>query len=178
MKILLIVGGTNSPSNSQTLAEAFVEGMRQQSHIEVDTVRLRETPLEHFHIGFYDPSADEGKELNAIAEQIRIVDGVIIATPVWNFSIPAHLKNLIDRMGAFALDAETRTKGLLNHKPFFFLFSGGAPVPAWKGLMRFTTGHLPEAIRYFGGTVVGKHFEGKCTLGRGKFGLVINMRKD
>ena len=81
-------------------------------------------------------------------------------------------------MGAFCLDEETRSKGVLGGKPAYFLFTGGAPAAAWKGLMRFTTSHLPESMRYYGASVIGKLYEGRCTLGKGVFGLVIDRRPE
>ena len=112
-----------------------------------------------------------------IQKSIQCADGIVIATPIWNFGVPAHLKNFIDRMGSFALD-ETRSKGTLNGKPFYFIFTGGAPAPAWKGMMRKTTSFVQEGLRYFGASPVGTFFEGKCTLGRGKFGLVVDQRPE
>ena len=106
-------------------------------------------------------------------KHVENASGLVIATPVWNFGVPAHLKNFIDRMGSFALD-ETRSRGTLNGKPFYIIFTGGAPKPAWTGLMKKTTAFVPEALRYFGATYIGHHFEPKCVKGRGKFGLVVD----
>jgi hypothetical protein len=35
---------------------------------------------------------------------------------------------------------------------------------------------MTEAIKYYDGIVIGKHFEPKCVVGRGKFGLVVDQR--
>ncbi len=176
MRVLLLVAGTNNPSNAGVLAEAFCRGMQQEGDVTCELLRVEELELEHFTLAHYDPRTKQGLGYDRLKKEMDDADGVVIATPIWNFSIPAHLKNLIDRMGTFALDAETRSKGLLKNKPFYFLFTGGAPVPAWKGLMRLTTLHLPESIRYFGGTPMGKHYEGKAMLGRGRFGVVLDQR--
>jgi hypothetical protein len=79
-------------------------------------------------------------------------------------------------MGAFALDHETHSKGQLAGRPFALLYTGGAPMIAWKALMYLTTLHVTEAIKYYGGTVVYRHFEPKSVQGRGKFGLVVDKR--
>ena len=47
---------------------------------------------------------------------------------------------------------------------------------AWKALMYLTTLHVTEAIKYYAGTVVGRHFEPKSIVSRGKFGLVVDKR--
>ncbi len=178
MKILLLSAGTNEQSNSLTLAEAFCRGATKAGNVEIEGIRVAEFDLAHFTLAHYDAATDQGDAFRRLERAVTEAAGVVIATPIWNFSVPAHLKNLIDRMGAFALDRETRSKGTLGGKPFFFLYTGGAPLPAWKGLMRFTTMHLPESIRYFGGSVFGRLFEGKCTPGKGAFGLVVDKRAD
>lgn len=178
MHILALVAGTNVPSNSETLADVFLRGVEETDGITVEKVRIKDFPLPHFTLDCYKencPIPEEYRKLKALVEG---ADGILIATPIWNFGVPAHLKNLIDWMGCFALDAETRTRGQLQGKPFYFIFTGGAPVPAWKGLMRFTTMFVPEALRYYRATIVGKHFEGKCTIGKGVFGLVVDKRPE
>ncbi len=178
MKILHLNAGTNDPSNSRTLADAFCRGMQKLENMAVETIRVVDLDLAHFTLAHYDPATDQGADYRRLEAAVKTADGVVISTPIWNFSVPAHLKNLIDRMGAFALDAETRSRGTLGGKPFFFVYTGGAPLPAWKGLMRFTTMHLPESIRYFGGSVFGRRFEGKCTPSKGAFGLVMDKRAE
>ena len=44
--------------------------------------------------------------------------------------------------------------------------------------MKFTTGYIPQALQYFGATAFGTHYEPKCTLGTGKFGLVVDKRPE
>ncbi|MBT7008817.1 hypothetical protein HN960_00050 [Candidatus Peregrinibacteria bacterium] len=95
----------------------------------------------------------------------------------WNFSIPANLKNLVDRMGSFALN-EKHNKGTLAGKPFYIIFTGGVPKEVWEGLMKQTTSSLPKAIEYFGGSYIGHHFEEKCMLENGEFGLIVDKRPD
>ena len=178
MEILVLVAGTNDPSNADCLADAFVHGMEEGRSLHVRKIRIRDLQLQHFTLELYKEGADQGPDLRRIEELAMHADAIVVSSPVWNYSVPAHLKNLIDRMGSFALDRETRTKGQLRSTPCFFLFTGGAPVVAWKGLMRFTTHHVREAFRYFGGTIVGSHYVGKCMVGRGTFGCVLNERPD
>ena len=177
MRILVLVAGTNDPSNSDYLAGLFAEGMKTVDGMEVEKFRLKDVPLPHFELQDY-ACGRQGPEFDRIRTVMYTCDGIVIASPVWNFSVPAHLKNFLDHIGCFALDAEPRSKGQLNGKPCYFLFTGGAPTVAWKGLMRFTTMHVPEAMRYFGASPAGMHFEGKCMNGRGKFSFVLDQRAD
>ena len=176
MHILFFAAGTNDPSNSETLGDAFIEGVQQVPDVEVTKNRIRDLHIHHFTIEDYKtPHCDLEEDFCAIQHLIEGADGILISTPVWNFDIPAHLKNFFDRIGGFALD-ETRTKGTLGGKPFCLIFTGGAPTIAWRTLMKGTTSSVPESIRYFGGSVIGSHYEPHCTIGKGDFGLVVDKR--
>lgn len=186
MKILILVAGTNDPSNSDFLADRFAEGIgaaaeprRSRTPVaEVKKVLLKDVSIDHFQMKYYDAATDQGEDFRRVEALMKNADGVVIATPIWNFGVPGHLKNLIDRMGSFCLDPETRSLGMLNGKPFFLIYTGGSPYPAWTGLQRRTVSHLPVSIRYFGGVVIGSHYEGRCTRGKGEFGMMVNCRPD
>ena len=176
--IAVIVAGVNEPSNSNALADAFIEGCKTVPGVTFEKIRLRELTLSHFTLACYDDTHNPEPDYLRIKTLMQDASGVVFATPIWNFSVPAHLKNLIDRMGAFGLDADTHSKGQFNGKPFGILYTGGAPMIAWKALMYLTTLHVAEAIKYYGGTIILRHFEPKCVPGKGKFGLVVDQRPD
>ena len=176
MKIAVFVAGTNEPSNSDILAEAFIEGMRSENP-DIVKLRLKDLQLSHFDLHHYDPNTAKEDDFCRVMQAFDGSDGVVFVTPIWNFSVPAHFKNFIDRIGAFALDQQTHSKGQFQGKPFFILFTGGAPMIAWQALMYLTTLHVQEAVKYYGGVVIGKHFEPRCLPGRGKFGLVVDKRE-
>lgn len=174
--IAVVVAGTNDPSNADFLADRFVEGMKGAG-ATISKIRLKDLHIKHFTLERYSPGCtDKDDDFATIESVLRDADGIVFATPIWNFSVPSHLKNLIDRMGAFTLDVEGRSRGQLKGKPFFMLYTGGAPMIAWKALLYLTTLHMTEAIKYYDGIVIGKHFEPKCVAGRGKFGLVVDQR--
>jgi NAD(P)H-dependent FMN reductase len=177
MNILVLVCSTNQPSNSEFLADAFLKGAKDACECEVHKIRLIDFELPQFTVECYTNDCVFPKEYMELRKKVEEADGILIATPVWNFGVPAHLKNFIDWMGCFGLDSETRTKGMLKGKPFYFIFTGGAPAAAWKGLMRFTTMFVREGIRYYDGTITGLFYEGHATPGRGKFGLVVDQRE-
>ena len=177
MKILAVVAGTNEPSNVNVLCDAFLKGVKDAiPQAEIVKLRLKDLTIKHFSLEDYHALCTSEDDFCRLQEHVQSCDALVFATPVWNFSVPGHLKNVIDRMGAFCLDEETRTKGQLPGTPAYFLYTGGAPVAVWKGLMRFTTSHLPESIRYYGGTIIGKDFEGKCQPKRGTFALIVDQR--
>ncbi len=174
MRLLILIGGTNDPSNADTLADAFAEGAKQIAGTQIEKIRLKDLRIDHFTLACYEPATDQGEDFRRIEQAVKSADGVLIATPIWNFGVPAHLKNLIDRMGRFALD-DTHSLGTLGGKPFYLLYTGGTPAAAWP-LQKRTTSHMPVSLRYFGATVIGTYYEGRCTPGRGKFALVVDKR--
>lgn len=175
MRIVIFVAGTNSPSNAKTLAEAFKKGAEQEG-VSTTLIRLTDLSINHFSLSYYHPECSLEDDFCHVQNLIQTSDGIVIATPIWNFSVPAHLKNFIDRIGGFALDEATHSNGQLNGKPFYLIFTGGAPRAAWKFMLHVTTMHLPEALKYYGGVVLGRHYEPRCMEGRGKFGLVVDKR--
>lgn len=177
MRILALVAGTNVPSNAELLCDAFLDGIRLEcADVAISKLALRELSIEHFKIIYYHPQCPSEDDFCALQSLVEEADGIVIASPVWNFSVPAHLKNVIDRMGAFCLDEATRTRGKLKGTPAYFLFTGGSPNAAWKGLMRFTTSHVHESLRYYGASIIGRIYEGRCTPKKGEFGLVLDTR--
>ncbi len=172
--ILIIVAGTNEPSNSNMLADTMADAMRGVGNVTISKLRLKDLQMAHFGLECYGPHCPID-DLEKVRELMMKANAVVIATPVWNFSVPAHLKNLIDRMGAFSLDEKSHSLGELHSKPFYLIFTGGMPNAGWQFLKR-TTFHIPVSIQYFGGAVLGTYFEGGATLGRGIFGLVVDKR--
>lgn len=174
--ILVLVAGNNDPSNSNMLADHFIEGMKAVPGVTFEKIRVNELSLEHFRLDLYE-NPDHGEpdylRLKTLVEDAK---GIVIATPIWNFSVPAHLKNLIDRIGAFTLDHETHSKGQLKGKPIGLIYTGGAPLIAWQALMYLTTLHVAEAFKYYNGVIVSRHFEARCVPGKGQFGLVVDKR--
>lgn len=173
--VAVIVAGTNDVSNANVLADELIEGMKNVPGVTFEKIRLRELSLHHFTLEDYAEESCEPDYLR-LKTLIQDASGVIFATPVWNFSVPAHLKNLIDRMGAFGLDKETHSRGQFGGKPFGLVYTGGAPMIAWQALMYLTTLHMAEALKYYGGSIVLRHFEPKCVAGKGRFGLVVDKR--
>lgn len=175
MKILVIVGGTSDPSNSELLANAFMDGAGHAG-AAVEKVLLRDLSIDQFTLACYAPDFKDEPDFAMLREKIEAADGLVFATPIWNFGIPGNLKNVIDRCGAFALDPERRMRGRWKDKPFYLIFTGGSPVAAWKGLLRTTLSGVRVALQYFGGAHAGTHFEPRTTPGKGQFGMVVDKR--
>jgi multimeric flavodoxin WrbA len=175
VRIVVIVGGSSDPSNSEFLADSFAEGLLEAG-AQVEKILLRELAIADFTIKTYDPAFVPEADFRMVQEQVQAADALVFAAPVWNFGIPGNLKNLIDRFGSFSLDVEKRMRGNWKDKPFYLIFTGGSPRSAWTGLLRRTTSGVPIALQYFGGAHAGTFFEPRSTPGKGRFELVVDKR--
>ncbi len=92
--ILLLASSLNSDSNSRILAQEARRVLEQDGHA-VALLDLRDYPL---------PLCDGGAayghpNVARVAEQIRVADAVLIATPIYNYDSTAAVKNLVELTG-------------------------------------------------------------------------------
>ena len=90
MKILAIAGSLRRGSLNRALLGAFSEV--EPKHVAVEIADISDIPLYNEDVqaeGFPEP-------VLRLADKIRSSNGVLIATPEYNYSIPGVLKNPID----------------------------------------------------------------------------------
>src|SRR5260221_14093863 len=91
MKILAITGALRKESYNTQLLRAVKEMAPEDMEIEIAT--LHGIPL-------YDGDKEDKhglpESVKALQEKVRQADGIIIATPEYNFSVPGVLKNGTD----------------------------------------------------------------------------------
>lgn len=88
--IALIVGSLRKGSYTRMVANALVELAPDSLHIE--NVEIGRLPLYNQDLDPHSPPA----EWVEFRDRVRPMDGVLIATPEYNRSIPGGLKNAID----------------------------------------------------------------------------------
>lgn len=88
---------------------------------------------------------------DALVEELKAVDTLVIATPIYNFSIPAALKAWIDMMARAGMTfkyTDTGPVGLLENKRAIILIaSGGTPMGSE---IDFATPYLRHALGFLG----------------------------
>lgn len=167
MKILAISSSPSRKRNSDTMLDFFISGMKQVDDIEIEKIYLGDIPIDTYNYtnGKSGAGAHE-VEFKKLAEKILVVQGLVISTPTYNFSVPAHLKNFIDRSSSFALDYKNKNylgqpKGKLGHLKTYFLVSGGTPTWAQKiTFFAFPPFWLRGVFLYFGSKVMGAFYSG------------------
>ncbi len=102
MKAIVINGSPRGKNgNSQVMADFFCQGM-QKAGVEVETILLLEEKLEYCRGCFGCWTRTPGKcviddAMNDLISRCLNADYLIYATPVYYYTMPAILKNFIDR---------------------------------------------------------------------------------
>lgn len=136
MRIQVVHCHPLTDSYSHALFGTIVATLQQGGHDVIATDLYREhfdpvmTPEERrsYHTGLY-----AGEAVDAYADILRRIDGIIFCFPQWWFSLPAMLKGYVDRVWcpgiAFEHDrAGARIKPLLHHiRLFGVVTSYGSP---------------------------------------------------
>jgi chromate reductase, NAD(P)H dehydrogenase (quinone) len=129
LKIVGIAGSLRRGSYNKGLMRAAIElapgGLRIEEH------RLDGIP-------FYDADLEaQGLpgEVQRIKDSIEAADGVLIATPEYNYSVPAVLKNV--------LDWAARPKNVLSEKPIALMGASVGPFGTTRAQL-----HLRQIFTY------------------------------
>ncbi len=135
-------------SHSLAVAEAFLAAYRElHPEVEIDTLDLFAADLPAFdgllvnaryNILHGKPHPPEEalawRQVEALIRQFTAADKYVLATPMWNFSIPYRLKQYLDIIVqptyTFSYAPETGYRGLVTGKPMFLACARGGSYPA------------------------------------------------
>jgi chromate reductase len=148
MRALVFAGSIRTDSLHRKLARAAAEELRRRG-IEVTLADLRDYPMP-----LYDGDLEADKGLPESAREFRNLlashDLFVIASPEYNGSFPALLKNTIDWTSRPAAPGE-RPVALYRGKTAALLAGSPGPGGGRRGLR-----HLRELLEMIGVTVVGE----------------------
>lgn len=167
MKILAISSSTSRGRNSDTMLDNFIKGIKTVDDIQVEKIYLDEIDINLYRYENRNGPKKHEEEFRKLTYKIKNeIDALVIATPTYNFSVPAHLKNFIDRIRFFSLDFSNRNIlkqpiGKLGNLYIYFLISGGTPKWAQRILFfAFPPFWLRGVFLYFGAKVMGSFYSG------------------
>ncbi len=135
--ILAISAAPNHDSNSTLLLSSFCNGARSEG-VEIKHMHLYDLHLPYFNYGnrkAEPPDDPDNQDVRQLKNLLLKADGLVIASPVWNFSAPAILKNFLDRISYFGRVYKDQFK--VTKKPNFtqlhcyYIFTTGAPWYGW-----------------------------------------------
>jgi multimeric flavodoxin WrbA len=165
-KIIALSCSPSRGRNSDSMLDAFVEGLQTHKEITVEKVYLEDVKINRYCYENRTGACEDEPEFDQLTESIKYAQGLIIATPTYNFSVPAHLKNFIDRLRFFALDMEHKNTlgqpvGMLPYLKTYFIVSGGTPRWAQRILFfAFPPFWLRAVFLYYGSIVYGAFYSG------------------
>lgn len=168
MKIIALSCSPSRGRNSDHMLDSFIEGMKEVSNIEIEKIYLEDIEIDNYNFeNSKKGTMDHEVKFRELTGKIQNeATGLVIATPTYNFSVPAHLKNFIDRLRFIALDMDKKNSigqpvGRLRHLKTYFLVSGGTPAWAEKILFfTFPPFWLRGVFLYFGSHVMGAFYSG------------------
>lgn len=164
-KIIALSCSPSHSRNSDAMLDAFIVGLSKHP-IDIEKIYLDSIPIDPYSYTNRTGPADHELEFKELTEKIKKSQGLIIATPTYNFSVPGHLKNFIDRLRFFALDMEEKNflgqpVGLLTHLKTYFLVSGGTPKWAQRLLFfAFPPFWLRAVFLYYASQCYGAYYSG------------------
>ena len=100
MSILIISGSPRKGGNTELLAEAFAKGAAKHHHVEIVSVRdYKVNPCLGCNACFKSETntCAQKDDMTVIYEKMSQADMLVIASPVYFYSISAQLKAVIDR---------------------------------------------------------------------------------
>lgn len=165
-KIITLSCSPSRERNSDSMLNAFIEGIKTHPNITVEKIYLEDIKIEHYSYINRNGPLEHEIDFKNLTESIKKSQGLVIATPTYNFSVPAQLKNFIDRLRFFALDMENKNNlgqptGMLGYLKTYFIVSGGTPHWAQRILFfAFPPFWLRAVFLYYGSIVYGAFYSG------------------
>ena len=123
-RILVLSATPRKGGNSERLCDQFIKGAREAGH-QAEKVTLRERRIGYCAgcgTCYSQKSCIQRDDAPGIIEKMVAADVIVLATPVYFYSISAQLKTLIDR----ACAGDTRISG----KEFYFILTAADNDPA------------------------------------------------
>ena len=124
-KIVILVGSMRKNSNTARLAQSFAEGASKNNNVEIVSVAdYNVNPCIGCNSCFTREGNQcfQGDDMVQIYEKLRNSDIVVIASPVYLYSISAQLKTIVDRL-------HTHMRNTFHIKKLGLLLVGAAQLP-------------------------------------------------
>lgn len=144
MKILVLNGSPKAKSDTMRLTDNFLQGMQDQSPCEIQIVDVIKKSILPCMGCFGCWKNSDGKcvqkdDQNGILEMILNSDVIIWSFPLYCYSVPSHLKAVIDRLIPLVKLSMHEANGRVQHDSLYdlskkrFVVISGAGFPDWEG---------------------------------------------
>jgi NAD(P)H dehydrogenase (quinone) len=158
MNVLIVTAEPRSGSFAAALAKRYVDGLRARREVGVTWLDLLATGfeprLQAADLALYHGTGPVPADVRAEQERIEAADVVILAFPIYWWSLPAVLKGWIDRVftKGWAFDSPALVK-LLAGKTIRLIATGGAAARAYDkhGYREAIATQIEHGIFHFSG---------------------------
>jgi multimeric flavodoxin WrbA len=150
-RVLVLSGSARKNGNSSILCDQFISGAEEAGH-ESEKVYVSDKVI-NYCIGCSVCKGNGGKcvrqdDMSEIIEKMKLADVIVLATPVYFYSMDAQMKVLIDRTYAGYRE--------MKNKDFYIIVTGAAnekhyfktAVDGLKGFIRCVPGAKGKGIIY------------------------------
>lgn len=121
--VVVVSASPRRGGNTDLLCDAFVKGAASAGH-EVEKISLRDKTIRYCtgcgacYLGKQCPQHDD---MPGILDRIVAADVIVLATPIYFYTVCAQLKTMIDRCCSRYTE--------IADKDFYFIFAAGDPMP-------------------------------------------------
>lgn len=157
-KVLILSGSPRKGGNSDLLCDQFLRGAKEAGH-DVEKIFLRDKKIGYCNACYYckdhNGECAVKDDMAEILDKMQAADVIVMASPVYFYSIDAQMKALIDRTVARWLD--------IPNKTFYYIMSSAedsatvmdCTLECFRGLAACLKGSKE------GGVIYGKGVYGK-----------------
>ncbi|KAF1022047.1 MAG: FMN reductase (NADPH) [Paracidovorax wautersii] len=100
LKVVAVSGSSFAPSRTLVLAQALIDGLQGQLHLQAEVVNLADIARD---LGAALGRGELPAHIETQLQAIENADLIIAATPVYRGGLPGHFKHLFDLVGIDAL---------------------------------------------------------------------------
>lgn len=144
MRILVLNGSPKKQSDTMILTKAFLSGIEKNGAHSIEIVNVIEKEIKPCTGCFACWKIQNGKCIqndyqNEILEKITRADVIIWSFPLYCYSMPSHMKAVVDRTIPFMKMSMNETNGVVRHDALIDLSSkhyvviSGCGFPNWSG---------------------------------------------
>lgn len=144
MKVLVLNGSPKLKSDTMRLTSSFLKGINENNEHEIeiiDVIKKKINPC----LGCFkcwenlDGKCIQKDDQNYILERMVDVDIIILSFPLYCYSMPSHLKAVIDRIIPLSKMSMKEVNGVVVHDTLLdfskkrFVAISGCGFPNWEG---------------------------------------------
>ena len=115
-KVLILSSSPRRNGNSDTLCDEFMHGAQEAGN-QVEKIFLKDKHINYFTgcsvCSMYNKPCPQKDDANEVVEKMITSDVIVMATPVYFYTMSAQMKTLIDRCCARYLE--------IKNKEFYFI---------------------------------------------------------